>query len=235
MVKAFARQAYEIEKFEKNNFEKYRRGRKLNMMHSLFWPISDTVCAAQFVGSNIMAAFMAIDGVITLGNYMSFTGLLGWLIWPIRNLGRLIVDTSRALVSLNRVTEILRVPQEPLYEGSYIPADGVKGSIRFDHVSFAYEKDRPVLEDISFDCQAGQVVALLGSTGSGKTSLVNLLPRFYDVTAGRILLDEVDLREYPRHYLRSQIGIVEQNLFFSPAPSAITSPTNYPGGQPGRN
>lgn len=213
VVKAFARQAYEIEKFEKNNFEKYRRGRKLNMMHSLFWPISDTVCAAQLVGSNIMAAFMAIDGVITLGNYMSFTGLLGWLIWPIRNLGRLIVDTSRALVSLNRVTEILRVPQEPLYEGSYIPADGVKGSIRFDHVSFAYEKDRPVLEDISFDCQAGQVVALLGSTGSGKTSLVNLLPRFYDVTAGRILLDEVDLREYPRHYLRSQIGIVEQEPF----------------------
>ncbi len=123
------------------------------------------------------------------------------------------MDTSRALVSLKRVTEVLRVSQEPLFEGVHIPAGGVQGSIRFDHVSFAYEKDRPVLEDISFDCQAGQVVALLGSTGSGKTSLVNLLPRFYDVTAGHILLDGVDLREYPRHYLRSQIGIVEQEPF----------------------
>jgi len=213
VVKAFARQTFEIDKFEKNNYEKYKRGRKLNLMHSLFWPISDTFCAAQLVGSNILAAFMAIDGVITLGNYISFTGLLGWLIWPIRNLGRLIVDTSRALVSLKRVTEVLRVAQEPLLEGPYIPAQGVQGSISFDHVSFAYEKDRPVLEDISFECQAGQVVALLGSTGSGKTSLVNLLPRFYDVTAGKILLDGVDLREYPRHYLRSQIGIVEQEPF----------------------
>ena len=213
VVKAFASQTFEIDKFEKNNYEKYKRGRKLNLMHSLFWPISDTFCAAQLVGSNILAAFMAIDGVITLGNYISFTGLLGWLIWPIRNLGRLIVDTSRALVSLKRVTEVLRVAQEPLLEGSYIPAQGVQGSISFDHVSFAYEKDRPVLEDISFECQAGQVVALLGSTGSGKTSLVNLLPRFYDVTAGKILLDGVDLREYPRHYLRSQIGIVEQEPF----------------------
>jgi len=120
------------------------------------------------IGSNIMAAFMAIDGVITLGNYMSFTGLLGWLIWPIRNLGRLIVDTSRALVSLKRVTEILRVAEEPLFEGSLMPAEGVQGNIRFEHVSFAYEQDRPVLEDISFECKAGQVVALLGSTGSGR-------------------------------------------------------------------
>lgn len=213
VVKAFARQAYEIDKFERNNYEKLKRGRKLNLMHSLFWPISDTLCAAQMIGSNIMAAFMAIDGVITLGNYMSFTGLLGWLIWPIRNLGRLIVDTSRALVSLNRVTEILRVAEEPLFEGSLMPAEGVQGNIRFEHVSFAYEQDRPVLEDISFECKAGQVVALLGSTGSGKTSLVNLLPRFYDVTDGSILLDGADLREYPRHYLRSQIGIVEQEPF----------------------
>ena len=197
VVKAFARQAYEIDKFERNNYEKLKRGRKLNLMHSLFWPISDTLCAAQMIGSNIMAAFMAIDGVITLGNYMSFTGLLGWLIWPIRNLGRLIVDTSRALVSLNRVTEILRVAEEPLFEGSLMPAEGVQGNIRFEHVSFAYEQDRPVLEDISFECKAGQVVALLGSTGSGKTSLVNLLPRFYDVTDGSILLDGADLREYP--------------------------------------
>ncbi|MFZ3071331.1 MAG: ABC transporter ATP-binding protein [Anaerolineaceae bacterium] len=213
VVKAFARQSYEIDKFERNNQEKYERGKKLNRMQSLFWPISDTICAAQQIASNFLAATMTIDGVITLGNFITFTGLLGWLIWPIRNLGRLIVDTSRALVSLNRVTDILKIPEEPLDEGTYRPDTPVQGNIRFDHVFFEYEKAHPVLEDVSFECKAGQVVALLGSTGSGKTSLVNLLPRFYDVTSGGILLDGINLKEYSRSYLRSQIGIVEQEPF----------------------
>lgn len=214
VVKAFARQSYEIKKFDQNNYEKYLRGKRLNLMHALFWPISDTICAAQMIASNFLAATMVIDGIITLGNFMTFSGLLGWLIWPIRNLGRLIVDTSRALVSLNRVVEVLRVPEEPLFEGSYLPASGtVHGDISFEHVTFEYEKGHPVLEDVSFDAKAGQVIALLGSTGSGKTSLVNLLPRFYDITSGSIRLDGVDLREYPRSFLRSQIGIVEQEPF----------------------
>ena len=214
VVKAFARQSYEIKKFDQNNYEKYLRGKRLNLMHALFWPISDTICAAQMIASNFLAATMVIDGIITLGNFITFSGLLGWLIWPIRNLGRLIVDTSRALVSLNRVVEVLRVPEEPLFEGSYLPASGtVHGDISFEHVTFEYEKGHPVLEDVSFDAKAGQVIALLGSTGSGKTSLVNLLPRFYDITSGSIRLDGVDLREYPRSFLRSQIGIVEQEPF----------------------
>ena len=214
VVKAFARQSYEIKKFDQNNYEKYLRGKRLNLMHALFWPISDTICAAQMIASNFLAATMVIDGIITLGNFMTFSGLLGWLIWPIRNLGRLIVDTSRALVSLNRVVEVLRVPEEPLFEGSYLPASGsVHGDISFEHVTFEYEKGYPVLEDVSFNAKAGQVIALLGSTGSGKTSLVNLLPRFYDITSGSIRLDGVDLREYPRSFLRSQIGIVEQEPF----------------------
>ena len=214
VVKAFARQSYEIKKFDQNNYEKYLRGKRLNLMHALFWPISDTICAAQMIASNFLAATMVIDGIITLGNFMTFSGLLGWLIWPIRNLGRLIVDTSRALVSLNRVVEVLRVPEEPLFEGSYLPASGtVHGDISFEHVTFEYEKGHPVLEDVSFEAKAGQVIALLGSTGSGKTSLVNLLPRFYDITSGSIRLDGVDLREYPRSFLRSQIGIVEQEPF----------------------
>ena len=214
VVKAFARQSYEIKKFDQNNYEKYLRGKRLNLMHALFWPISDTICAAQMIASNFLAATMVIDGIITLGNFITFSGLLGWLIWPIRNLGRLIVDTSRALVSLNRVVEVLRVPEEPLFEGSYLPASGtVHGDISFEHVTFEYEKGHPVLEDVSFDAKAGQVIALLGSTGSGKTSMVNLLPRFYDITSGSIRLDGVDLREYPRSFLRSQIGIVEQEPF----------------------
>lgn len=213
VVKAFARQSYEIKKFDANNAEKLRRGRKLNLMQAFFWPLSDVVCSAQMIASSYLGATMVIDNVITLGSFITFSGLLGWLIWPIRNLGRLIVDTSRALVSYGRVEEILKTPEEPLKAATFSPQGPVQGAIQFEHVCFEYEKDHPVLDDVSFSCQPGQSVALLGSTGSGKTSLVNLLPRFYDVTAGRILLDGVDLREYSREYLRSQIGIVEQEPF----------------------
>jgi ATP-binding cassette subfamily B protein len=213
VVKAFARQDYEIEKFDKENAEKFRLGRKFNWMHALFWPLSDIICSAQTIGSNFYAATMVLNGVITLGDFVSFHGLLGWLIWPIRNLGRLIIDTSRALVSFGRISVIMSAPEEDMTTATYEPKDGIKGQICFDKVSFAYEKDYLVLDDVSFSCEAGKVVALLGFTGSGKTSLVNLLPRFYDVTSGQILLDGVNLNEYSREFLRSQIGIVEQEPF----------------------
>ena len=213
VVKAFARQEYEIEKFDKENREKLRLGKKFNWMHALFWPLSDIICSAQSVGSNFYAAMMVLNGGITLGDFISFHGLLGWLIWPIRNLGRLIIDTSRALVSYGRIAVVLQAPEEDMTGCTYQPEEGIRGQICFDKVSFAYEKDQLVLDDVSFSCQAGMVVALLGSTGSGKTSLVNLLPRFYDVTSGQILLDGVNLNAYSRDFLRSQIGVVEQEPF----------------------
>jgi len=213
VVKAFARQGYEIYKFDQSNWEKFLRGKKLNMMHSLFWPISDIICAAQLIFGQYTAAIMAIEGQISLGEYLTYAGLIGWIIWPIRNLGRLIIDTSRGLVSFKRVSEVLKEEQEPLLDGSVSSDHQVHGNIKFENVSFQYEENTPVLEDVSFECKAGDVVALLGSTGSGKTSLVNLLPRFYDVSQGRIVLDGIDLREYPRHFLRSLIGIVEQEPF----------------------
>ena len=213
VVKAFARQDYEIEKFDSNNLEKFNRGRKLNLMHSFFWPISDLISAGQQIFSNFTAAMMVINGTLSIGNFVAFNSLLAWLIWPIRNLGRLIVDTSRAFVSFGRVSEILKVPEEDLLSCTYEPTEGILGKVEFKDVDFEYEKEHPVLRQVSFECEAGQVVALLGSTGSGKTSLVNLLPRFYDVTGGSILLDGVNLKEYSRYYLRSQIGIVEQEPF----------------------
>jgi len=213
VVKAFARQQYEIEKFDSVNQKKLHLGKKLNWMHTLFWPLSDVICSAQGIGSSFYAATMVMNGFISIGEFISFSGLLGWLIWPIRNLGRLIIDASRALVSYGRIAVILAAPEEDMTSAIYHPEEGIRGEICFDHVSFAYEKDYMVLNDVSFECKAGQVVALLGSTGSGKTSLVNLLPRFYDVTAGQILLDSVNLNDYSREYLRSQIGIVEQEPF----------------------
>lgn len=213
VVKAFARQDYENRKFEANLLAQYKQGIKLNVWESTFWPLSDGICALQQIASSLMAAMMVISGDITLGNFITFSGLLSWLIWPIRNLGRLIIDTSRALVAYGRISTVLHVTEEDLQSAKIQPLAPVQGAIRFEQVSFEYEAGHPVLDDVSFDCQPGQVIALLGSTGSGKTSLVKLLPRFYDVSSGAILLDGHDLRDYSRDYLRKQIGIVEQEPF----------------------
>ena len=213
VVKAFARQEYEINKFERDNWEKFLRGKRLLQMHSLFWPISDTVCNIQIVTGYLIGALMTINGEITIGTYLAYAGLIVWIIFPMRNLGRLIVQTSTGMVSYNRVMTMIKEDREPLDQGDYTPADGLQGKIDFNGVGFAYEEGSQALEDIRFSIQPGQVIALLGSTGSGKTTLVNLLPRFYEYNTGSILLDGVELNRYPRRYLRQHIGIVEQEPF----------------------
>jgi ATP-binding cassette subfamily B protein len=213
VVKAFARQSYEQDKFEQDNWEQFRRGRRLLMMHSLFWPVSDILCGAQMLGGFFAGALMAINGTITVGTYLAYVGLVVWIIWPMRNLGRLIVHMSTGLVSFGRVVAVIKEEREPLIEGAHTPSGNVKGQIVFRDVCFEYDAESSVLRGISFRCEPGQVVALLGSTGSGKTSLVNLLPRFYEYTSGSLTLDGVELKEYPRQFLRQQIGIVEQEPF----------------------
>ncbi len=214
VVKAFARQDYEKQKFERENWRKYTLGKRLTFMHSLFWPASDLLIGAQILGGLIYAALLAIHGQITVGTFVAYTGLQGWLIMPIRGLGRMIVQGSIGMVSYGRLVDILKEAPEPLDDGDFIPDEPPRGEIVYNHVGFTYEDDTvPALEDITFRCQPGQVVALLGSTGSGKTTLVNLLPRFHDYTEGRILLDGVELKRYPRAWLRRQIGIVEQEPF----------------------
>ncbi len=214
VVKAFARQDYEKGKFEKDNWEKFIRGKALLLMHSLFWPLSDIVLGFQMLGGFIYAATMAINGEITVGTYLAYVGLVVWLIWPIRNLGRMIVQTSTGMVSYERLVEIIKQEREDLVEGKVHPTEPVKGEIVFENVSFQYvDGESAVLKEVSFSVQPGQSVALIGSTGSGKTSLVNLLPRFHEYTGGHVLLDGIELKDYPREYLRRQIGIVEQEPF----------------------
>jgi ATP-binding cassette subfamily B protein len=213
VVKAFARQGYERDKFEGDNWEKFLRGRRLLTMHALFWPVSDILCGFQMLGGLLTGALMAIDGAITVGDYLAYAGMVLWIIWPLRNLGRFIVQMSTGLVSFGRVVEVIRQDREPLDEGSYLPAGDIRGEVAFHDVGFAYDGDERVLKGITFRCKPGQTVALLGLTGSGKTTLVNLLPRFYDYTSGSLTLDGMELREIPRHLLRQQIGIVEQEPF----------------------
>ncbi len=243
VVRAFARQDYERAKFEKDNWEKYRRGRWLLINHSLYWPTTDIISGLQMLAGFTFAALLAIDGTISLGTYLAYHQLVIWIIWPMRNLGRLIVEMSTGLVSYQRVAKVIAEEREPLDQGEVRPAGPPQGHIVYDNVAFAYEPapesdaddaqkntatgngsdpaaaTKPaaptphVLRDISFECQPGQVIALMGGAGSGKTSLVNLLPRFYEATGGAIMLDGQPLSSYPRRYLRNQIGIVEQEPF----------------------
>jgi ATP-binding cassette subfamily B protein len=213
VVRAFAQQDFESAKFEKENTEKFRRGRALLMMHALFWPSTDILCASQVLAGFALGAVMAIQGEITIGQYITYSGMVVYLIWPMRDLGRLVVHASNGLVSAFRTSEILREPREDLDAGAASPSAPLRGEVEFRGVSFEYRGESSILQDISFRCAPGRAVALLGPTGSGKTSLVNLLPRFYDYTAGSILLDGTELRAYSKRYLRRQIGIVEQEPF----------------------
>jgi len=214
VVKAFARQGYEKSKFEKDNWAKYLKGKILLFMHSMFWPLSDIVLGFQMLFGFIYAARMAINGEITVGMYIAYVGLVVWLIWPIRNLGRIIVSASTGLVSYGRLMEIVKQTREPLFDGVFQPKGSARGEIVFENVSFMYSDGKSnALKNISFHVKPGQAIALLGSTGSGKSSLVNLLPRFHEYTGGRILLDGIELKDYSRSYLRKQIGIVEQEPF----------------------
>lgn len=268
VVRAFARQDYERAKFEKDNWEKYRRGRWLLINHALYWPTTDIISGLQMLFGFTFAALLAIDGTISLGTYLAYHQLVIWIIWPMRNLGRLIVEMSTGLVSYQRVSKVIAEEREPLDAGEVRPVGPPQGHIIYDRVAFAYERpadagDGPsdaaqsetadgdhlpfvheslasaaievdipepglaqpqqeakpadakphVLHDISFECQPGQVIALMGGAGSGKTSLVNLLPRFYEATGGQIMLDGQPLTSYPRRYLRQNVGIVEQEPF----------------------
>jgi ATP-binding cassette subfamily B protein len=213
VVKAFARQEYEEGKFEGDNQEQFQRGRTLILNHSVFWPTSDIMVGLQMIAGLAIGAIMTINGTITLGTYLAFSGMIIWILWPMRILGRLIVQMSQAFVSYDRVMLVVKEEEEELRAGSYAPVGGPDGEIVFEAVSFAYDGSEAVLNNISFTCRPGQKVALLGYTGSGKTSLVSLLPRFYEVTVGRLLLDGVEIGHYPKHYLRQYIGIVEQEPF----------------------
>ena len=213
VVRAFARQEYEREKFEVDNHERFRRGKRLLILHAFYWPSTDILVGIQLLIGYFIGATMAINGTISVGTYVAYMGILGWLLWPMRNLGRIVVQMSTGVVSFGRVLDIIKEDREPLDDGRYQPQKPLQGDIRFEHVEFEYDADTPVLHDINFHCQVGQSIALIGTTGSGKTSLVNLLPRFYDYTDGSIKLDGIELRDYPRSYLRRNIGVVQQEPF----------------------
>ncbi len=242
VVKAFARQDYETDRFEKENTAKFNVGIKFGLLHGTFWPVTDIICGAQMIFGFYLGARMAINGDISVGTYLAYSQMVLQIIWPIRNVGRLVTQMSTAVVSFGRVQDIIAQDREPLLQGDHQPTNGIRGAVKFDNVSFGYEtvlassavdsantvgamarkqdetdgdknEQPPVLHNISFEVEPGQIVALLGGTGSGKTTLVNLLDRFYEYDDGLITIDDVPLQNYQREYLRKQIGIVMQEPF----------------------
>ncbi len=214
VVRAFARQEYETNRFEKENWKQFQRGKELLLLDAVYWPMTDLLTSIQIVGGVLIACFWVLDGTITVGGFIAYVGLIGSLIGPLRQVGRLVVQAAEGLGSYKRVMEIALEDREDL-ETATTPAmlEQLRGDITFTDVSFRYDENTPVLHDLSFEVKGGQVVALLGATGSGKTSLVGLLPRFYDYTSGSITLDGVELRDYAKGFMREAIGIVEQEPF----------------------
>lgn len=212
VVKAFTRAKEEQEKFGRENHLFYRTRLKISYLSSLVHPTLDFL--GTVVGMIALAAggFFVIKGEITLGTMIAFTNFADFLIWPIRQVGWLSEMFQRSIAGVKRVYQIidekntLTEPAEPINKQ-------INGEILFEHVSFAYVDGEEALKDFSLKIPAGKTVCLLGLTGSGKTTVANLIARFYDPSQGRITIDGVDIRDWQLDSLRSQIGFVFQDNF----------------------
>lgn len=211
VVKAFAKQKLEMDKFSEKNNEYKQLQMQLNKQISLFWSLSDVLCGLQLAIAAITGIFLASSGEITLGTYLAFMSFEQMFIWPVRRLGRTFSDLGKMSVSLDRINEVLTMKNEDMTAGGKKPL--IKGNIEFRNVSFGYDDERKILNDISFSVRSGQTIAILGSTGSGKSTLIHLLQRLYDNHEGSITVEGVDIREIDKEWLRRNIGLVLQEPF----------------------
>lgn len=214
VVRAFAREDYEISRFEAAANDYREKCRKLITVLAYYWSSSDALCLIQIAAVFIFGIGWTIKGEISLGTLLAFSTYVGMLLWPIREMGRILTDMGRALVSVGRLKEVMDTEVEELEAGFHLPEGfRLKGEIEFQKLSFAYDEAHPILKDINLRIAPGETVAILGATGSGKSTLTNLIPRLFDDYKGRILIDGVDITAYNRKDLRRQIGIVLQEPF----------------------
>ena len=214
VARAFGRHDYEIEKFAKPNLEYRDKSLKLIRLMSWFWAPSDLVNLFQIGLALIAGSYMALNGHATVGTVFGFLALLNIVLWPVRMMGRILTDLGKTIVALTRIEEIMQEPLETATDSAEIkPAIPSRGKITFDKVSFAHDESSKTVEDVSFEINAGDTLAILGPSGAGKTTLMHLLMRFYDVDRGRILLDDNEIHKLDRGYLRAQFGVVLQEPF----------------------
>ena len=212
VVRAFGQQRRELDNFTEKNADFKKKNLKVTYLMAYYWSASDAFGYLQIMISLCVGAYFAIIGRISVGEMLVFTSYTAMLTWPVRQLGRILADLGKASVSLGRIDEIMSAPLEG--EPGLALTPEINGEIEFRHVGFRYDDGSDdVLKDVSFTAGRGQTIAILGSTGSGKSSLVQLLQRLYTVTEGEILIDGVNINDIERHYLRKNIGIVLQEPF----------------------
>ena len=211
VVRAFARQQYETERFRERVDDVHDKSVRISRVMAVYWSGSDGLSMIQVGMTLLFGVWFALRGEITTGDILVFVSYIHMLIWPIRQLGRILSDLGKCKVALKRIYEILDAPEEKDTPGAgEAPLDR---DIEFRHVSFAYEPEHPVLKDISFTVKAGSTVAILGATGSGKSTMMHLLQRLYEPTGGEILVGGRALSTIAKPYLRSRVGYVMQEPF----------------------
>ena len=212
VVRAFGQQEREVEKFDRVNNDLRKKNLRLNELLAIYWGGGDAISMTQTLLTLVLCIIYACNGWITVGTLIVFTSTLGMLLFPIRQLGRTLSDAGKAMVSMKRVQAILHEEAEPDEPNALKP--DLHGDIVFDHVSFAYPDDNVlVLRDVSFTIPAGKTAAVLGGTGSGKSTMMYLLQRLYAPTSGKITIGGVDIQQIDRKYLRAHVGLILQEPF----------------------
>ena len=215
MVRAFNRQTHEIDRFNQFNERHRERDRLLYYVLSKFWSLSDLVVFVQQASVIFVGAWLLSNQRIEVGEFYFFFAATGMFLWPVRMMGRLLAEAGKATVAIERIESIL---SHPLEEDPSNPAETTSGDkgvahIQFRNASLAYEENSPVLHDISFDIRKGEIVAFVGPSGAGKTSIANILLRFNDVSSGEVLLDGVPLTQRTHASVRKRIAAVMQQPF----------------------
>jgi ATP-binding cassette subfamily B protein len=209
VVRAFGRPKYEVDKFEEKNAAFCSLGILVTKLLAYFWAFSELLCFTQIGVTLFLGVTLTIQGRLSLGALLVFNTYVGMLVFPMRQLGRILSEMGKMGVSLGRVYEIINTPAET-DTGAARPS--LREDIVFDHVSFAYENKNPVLNDLSFTIRAGETIAILGAAGSGKSTMMHLLLRLYDYQ-GSIKIGGTELRGIAKDWLRGKIGMVLQEPF----------------------
>jgi ATP-binding cassette subfamily B protein len=211
VVKAFAREPYELDRYARQNRSLLEANLELIRAFTTFFPVVFFLANLGVVGVVWAGGLQVIGGSLTLGELVAFTGYLGFLLMPMFMVGMIGSMLSRAEASAQRIFEVIDAQSDVQESPQAFLLPPVRGRVVFEDVSFRYiGSGDEILKEISFTAEPGQVVAILGKTGSGKSTIINLIPRFYDVSAGRVCIDGYDVRDVTLSSLRSQIGIVLQ-------------------------
>jgi len=213
VVKSFAQEDRRQKRFEHASGEVFEQSVRANTQRAIYVPLLTFMPILAQSAVLIAAGHMVVRGGLSLGGFFAFNLLLNMLVAPLRMLGMWIGQAQRATASGERFFEVIDEPEDVSDLPAAQPLRRGPGHVVFEGVDFAYEKGRPVLQGIDLELAAGSTVALIGRSGSGKTTLAALVPRFYDVSAGRVLVDGVDVREVTRRSLRREIGVISQDPF----------------------